>query len=111
MEQPARFQPAVNQRSARAIGVTLPQGLLLRADMVIGGPCAAALAARTSPQRVAPAQALEAAEIPVGGDPFAAGFDGHRRQIGVGDEVALGAGIGAQRLEGRDPRPRAARCP
>ena len=35
IERPTRFQLAVNQRTARAIGVALPQSLLLRADAVI----------------------------------------------------------------------------
>ncbi len=35
IERPTRVQLAINQRSARAIGVSLPQSLLLRADQVI----------------------------------------------------------------------------
>lgn len=35
VERPTRFQLAINQRTARAVGVVLPQGLLLRADLVI----------------------------------------------------------------------------
>jgi putative tryptophan/tyrosine transport system substrate-binding protein len=35
VERPTRFQLAINQRTAQAIGVSLPLGLLLRADLVI----------------------------------------------------------------------------
>lgn len=34
LEQPARFQSAINLRSARALGLKRPQSLLLRADEV-----------------------------------------------------------------------------
>ena len=46
-----------------------------------------------------PAQSLETTELAIGGDPFTTRFDRHRREIGIGHEVALGATLCAKSPE------------
>lgn len=48
---------------------------------------------------MAPSQAIEAAEVAIGGDPLTPRLDRQCRQVGVGDKVALGPYRQAQPLE------------
>ena len=35
VEQPTRFELAINMKTAKALGVTMPRSLLLRADQIL----------------------------------------------------------------------------
>ena len=61
-------------------------------------PAAPALAVG---ERMAPAETGESAEVAIAGDPLAPRLDGQGGQIGVGHQVALGRGAGAQAAASR----------
>lgn len=54
---------------------------------------------------MSPAESGEPGKVAIGRDPFTTGFDGKRREIGVGDQVALRPGAKTQPLE-QSPVPR-----
>src|SRR3990172_7246233 len=49
--------------------------------------------------RMAPPEAYEPAEVPIGGDPFAARFDCEGGEIGVGHEIAFHVTLAAEPAE------------